>query len=483
MIAKNGEGVLGFITSHGYLADPTLRGMRWHLMKTFDRIYVLDLHGNANKKEVCPDGSSDKNVFDIMQGVAIIVAVKRGGAEKKKKPLAEVFHGELWGERETKYAELWDSVAMELCQTLLPHKAPQYPFVMRDYDVESIYSDGFSIYEFMPINTTGIQSGSEERFIDFDETVLSNRLSSDGISNDYEIVPYLHKPFDRRYFTFFENPSPFMTSGYLPKSYRARSTVSRHLRNENFALLFGRTNKSQHIDHFLVSRWMSDVKCAERASGSMFAPLYLYPEEGTLDHSIHLNFNAKLYARIRGAAGLTGAPIAPDGTDAFRKTTGDARPDEVKVFDYIYGALHCPAYRETYAEFLKIDFPRIPFPSSPEVFADISTKGEALRRLHLMEDAAIGETPFPFHGDGDSVVGKPRFDAGRIWINATQYFDNVPAVAWDFPIGGYQPAQKWLKDRKGRALGWDDIRHYQKIVKILAETDRIMREIELPDLA
>jgi hypothetical protein len=117
------------------------------------------------------------------------------------------------------------------------------------------------------------------------------------------------------------------------------------------------------------------------------------------------------------------------------------------------------------------------------VFAAVSAKGEELRRLHLMEDTAVGEKPYPFDGDGNSMVDQPHFEAGRILINATQYFDNVPAVAWDFPIGGYQPAQKWLKDRKGRALGWDDIRHYQKIVKILAETDRIMREIELPDLA
>ena len=142
--------------------------------------------------------------------------------------------------------------------------------------------------------------------------------------------------------------------------------------------------------------------------------------------------------------------------------------------------LHSPEYRRTYAQFLKIDFPRIPYPSSSAVFAHVAEKGGQLRRLHLMEDAAIGETPFPFHGEGDSVVGKPEFGQGRVWINPDQYFDNVPAVAWGFPIGGYQPAQKWLKDRKGRALSFDDIRHYQKIIKILAETDRIMREIELP---
>jgi len=160
----------------------------------------------------------------------------------------------------------------------------------------------------------------------------------------------------------------------------------------------------------------------------------------------------------------------------------------VKVFDYIYGVLHCPAYRETYAEFLKIDFPRVPFPPSPEVFRTISEQGEALRRLHLMEDAAIGATPNPFDGQPpegfDSVVDKPRYENGRVYINGKgdegQYFDAVPPIAWDFPIGGYCPAQKWLKDRKGRALSWDDIRHYQKIIKILAETDRIMRGIEMP---
>ena len=154
------------------------------------------------------------------------------------------------------------------------------------------------------------------------------------------------------------------------------------------------------------------------------------------------------------------------------------------MFDYIYGVLHCPAYRETYREFLKIDFPRVPFPPDPATFRAVSQHGEALRRLHLMEDAAIGATPFPFEGEGaeglDCVVEKPRFELGQVWINAGQHFSGVSETAWNFHIGGYQPAQKWLKDRKGRTLSWDDIRHYQKIIKILGETDRIMQLIELP---
>ena len=224
----------------------------------------------------------------------------------------------------------------------------------------------------------------------------------------------------------------------------------------------------------------------------------------------------------------SGAPPPRSGEDF------DERPDELLVFDYIYGVLHSPDYRRTYAQFLKIDFPRIPYPANPEVFAHVAEKGGQLRRLHLMEDAAIGATPYPFKGareDGDdNVVVKPSFSpsphvgedqgggrvasaaqksqtlndaatiqsaadasgphpnsphkgertAGRVHINPDQYFDAVPLTAWEFHIGGYQPAQKWLKDRKGRALSFEDVMHYQKIIKILCETDRIMKEIELP---
>ena len=214
-----------------------------------------------------------------------------------------------------------------------------------------------------------------------------------------------------------------------------------------------------------------------------------------------------------GSGPLSPNPSPPEGGEG-------GLPDELRVFDYIYGVLHSPDYRETYAQFLKIDFPRIPYPASPEVFAHVAEKGGALRRLHLMEDAAIGATPYPFKGDGDNVVVKPVFavssspstcdgegdhevvegpppsvagatatspsqvdgeeQMGRVYINPDQYFENVPAVAWEFHIGGYQPAQKWLKDRKGRALSFDDVVHYQKIIKILIETDRIMKEIKLP---
>lgn len=515
MIDRNGEGVLGFITNHGYLDNPTFRGMRWQLMRSFDRIHVLDLHGNSKKKEVCPDGSPDRNVFDIMQGVAIIIAVKHRHDGKTPRPLAEVRHGDLWGSREAKGDALWANGLAALSGTLLPHKAPTYPFVARDYDVEAAYATGFSVADLMPVNSVGIVTARDALTIDMDRDALWQRVQdftrtdaetlrqrydlgkdvqdwsverakADVVANfgQEHLVRMAYRPLDTRW-TYYTGTS----RGF---HCRPRSDVMQHMVSHgNMAMQICRQQKSPG-DY--ANFWMHD--CIAESSlvsnrtseiGASFL-LYLYPEADTLDQTIRVNFDPTLYARIRKAAGLSGPLAAPDGSDAFRKATGDARPDEVKVFDYIYGVLHCPAYRETYAAFLKIAFPRVPFPPSPQVFRAISEQGEALRRLHLMEDAAIGAAPYPFHGEGSAVVEKPRFatgpDGGRVWINGTgdagQYFANVPAVAWDFHIGGYQPAQKWLKDRKGRTLSYDDIRHYQKIIRILTETDRIMQTIDLP---
>ena len=511
MIEKNGEGVLGFITNHGYLDNPTFRGMRWQLMNSFDRIHVLDLHGNAKKKEVCPDGTPDKNVFDIMQGVAIIIAVKHrpeamGRDSKAPKPLAQVHHGELWGSRDAKGAALWGGSLPALSATPLPHKAPSYPFVARDYDVEAIYSEGFSVAELMPVNSNGIVTARDELTIDTNRDALWMRVQ-DFTQTDAEtlrdryalgkdvrdwtvagakadvlahfsqsrLVPISYRPFSPCW-TFYTGKS----RGF--HCYPRNEVMKNYVGHHNLGLLASKGVKDQSFDHAFLTATISEAifLSGTTASNAMNLPLYLYPEEGTLDPTIRVNFEPKLYAKIRAAAGLTGLAVAPDGTDTFRKATGNHRPDEVKLFDYIYGVLHSPAYRATYAAFLKIDFPRVPFPQSPESFRAISEQGEQLRRLHLMEPAAIGATPYPFEGDGDSVVEKLRYEGGKVWINATQGFACVSPIAWDFHIGGYQPAQKWLKDRKGRTLSYDDIRHYQRIIKILTETHRIMGEIELP---
>ena len=485
LIEKNGEGVLGFITNHGYLDNPTFLDMRQHLMRTFDRIYIVDLHGNAKKKEVTPDGKPDKNVFDIQQGVAIVIGVKRSPTTKAKKP-ATVHHTELWGTRAEKYEALEAATITKASFVdVTPHKAP-WLFKPSDWDLREIYYEFPSIPEWFAPNgrpAPGIVTTQDQFAISWTEAEACSKVErllktqteaearslwrlcsqnqwnyerainglADGLWRK-SVKPIAYRPFDTRYTVYDANVAV-----------HRRERISKHMLHRNLGLATARSNKNPTPDHFFVVNTVMETKCAESSTQSVLFPLYLYPDEVDLDKTLRINLDRKLWDELEKRANHP-----EHGT-----------PNEIAVFDYIYGVLYCPAYRETYSEFLKIDFPRIPWPASPEAFWDISCKGASLRQLHLMQPEAIGATPFPFTGVGDNVVKNPRVQDGHIWINATQRFTDAPPVAWDFHIGGYQPAQKWLKDRKGRALSFDDVRHYQRILKILAETDRIMATIHM----
>ncbi len=486
LIERNGEGVLGFITNHGYLDNPTFRGMRWHLLNTFDRIWVLDLHGNTKKKEVTPDGRSDKNVFDIQQGVSIIIGVKR---KSRSKELAEVMHGDLWGDRKAKYDALRNLDLKSNIFKLIEAPAPQHPFVRRNFSIYAEYIKGFSISDLFPVHGNGIVTKRDDLNIhDTPDGVRAMahdflHISEQEVRQKYKLPKDVR---DWRYSWAKEdinsqgNKVPIAEIGYrlFDKRYifwsgKARGVVGwpvnhvmgHYLRGKNFGLLSSKAHRDSAFAHSFVTDKPTEAIhfSATTGSNAVNFPLYLYPPPEDIDQTRQVNFDRKLYMRLQSLA------AHPDkGT-----------PSEVAVFDYIYGVLHCPAYREMYAEFLKVDFPRIPWPANPGAFWDVSAKGKMLRKLHLMEPAAIGPTPYPFSGDGENVVEKPEFRDSKVWINKSQHFANAPDVSWNFYIGGYQPAQKWLKDRKGRALSFDDVKHYQRILKILAETHRIMKTITM----
>lgn len=489
LIEKSGEGILGFITNHGYLENPTFRGMRWHLLQTFDRIHVIDLHGNSKKKEVTPQGKPDKNVFDIQQGVAIIIAVKHKG---KKTKIGEVWHGDLWGSRETKYADLEASRIGQPLTQKIECTAPQYMFARRDQSLASIYEMGFGIAEFMPENVTGIVTAKDGLVVDFSDADLKKKITrfTDPSKSDDQIRSEFfpnkkagkYAPGDSRGWKLPAARAALQRQNWAndikPISYRPLDTRSvlyrpdmvdwgrfdfmQHmLTGENIGLITPKIKKDQ------VGGIVTNTICGHKTydsfdSNSLF-PLYLYPTEQDLSQERRVNFDEKLWNKLKKAAqhAIYGVP------------------DEFNTFDYIYGVLHCPAYRETYAQFLKSDFPRIPWPSTADEFWAVSAKGTELRKLHLMEPAAIGETPYPFTGEGDNVVSDPKIEDGKIWINETQSFVGIPAISWDLYIGGYQPAQKWLIDRKGRALSFDEVKHYQRILKVLSETNRIMKTIKM----
>jgi predicted helicase len=495
LVEKNGEGILAYINNHSFLDNPTFRGMRWHLLNTFDTIYILDLHGNSKKKEVSPDGSLDQNVFDIQQGVSINLFVKTG--KKKKGELAKVHHLDVFGLREEKYRMLWSHQLSTLRFSTLKLTPPHYFFAGKDFESYEVYDAGFSIIELFPINGVGITTAHDGFVIDEDAVALESKFNEfknvssnadelhrifnvnkkegwnilDGWQNlqtakDLKsfVKPISYRPFDNR-FIFYENKLVWRT---------VEKVMQHFLKGENVGLDFCRQLVSQEYCHIFITNKIVDdsfVSNKSRERGYVF-PLYLYPSttDGLFNQGERRpNLNLEIVGEIERRLGLRFVPEKGPGSGVFAP---------VDLLDYIYAVLHSPAYREKYKEFLKIDFPRVPYPEVADKFWRLVTYGGALRALHLMESPKLDQFISTYPASGDNVVGKTRYEAGRVYINDTQYFEGVPESAWNFYIGGYQPAQKWLKDRKGRPLKFEDILHYQRIVVALTETGRIMAEID-----
>ncbi|MBB3474264.1 type ISP restriction/modification enzyme [Sphingomonas sp. BK345] len=445
VICKNpAGGILAFITNHGYLNNPTFRGMRWHLLNSFEKIWVIDLHGSSNRKERVPVGSTDKNVFDIKPGVSIIVCSR---TSRQSKALAEVSHVDLWGTRAAKGEALFSLDLATANWSRLAPEAPHYMLLPWDHPTDREFRSGFSLETAMPVHSNGIVTGADSRYVSDNAATLRAAHGQDA-----RVEPLSYRVLNQ---SFFLNDSSQLE--------RDRSEVMNNYKSgDNIGLLTSKAFNDLEFAHVFVTRFASEAIFLSGTSGSnaMNFPLYVGDEHGFVTR--RANFDPRLISRLTSVLGTA--------------------PTPEQLFDYIYGVLHCPAYRAKYRQALSIAYPHIPYPPSPAVFAQVSGMGGALRRLHLMEPVAVGDTPYPFNGDGDDTVASnyPKLAGGRIYINKDQFFDAVPAVAWTFPIGGYLPAQKWLKDRRGRALSWDDIGHYQKLLKILAETDRIMQGIALP---
>jgi predicted helicase len=508
-IEKNGSGVLAYINPHGFLDNPTFRGMRWNLLKTYDKIYTIDLHGNAKKKETAPDGSTDENVFDIMQGVSINIFVKTG--KKKANELGQVFHYDLYGKRELKYDFLTENSLKTIDFKNLPNLAPMYFMVQKDFEAKVNYDKGFQVNEFFTVNNVGIVTSWDSFVIDEKKEILSERIKSFFLLSKEEVLknnsvkenkvwkidevknkaigfkenfikPVSYRPFDYRFIYFDGN---FIE--------RSRTDVMQHfLIGENIGLALCKQFKTgdKYFHAFITNKIIESSYVSNRTSEitSVF-PLYLYQESNN-QQSIHPiterapNLNREIVKQIADKLGLTFTNEKEASTSSASSTTFAP----IDILDYIYAVLHSPNYREKYKEFLKIDFPRVPYPKDKDTFWQLVKLGGELRQIHLLESPTVEKYITQYPKDGDNIVIEPRFinshsseslgKVGKVFINNTQYFDNVPEIAWNFYIGGYQPAQKWLKDRKGRKLEFEDILHYQKIIVALTETDRLMKEID-----
>lgn len=460
-IEKNGNGILAYISNNSFLDGVIHRQMRKSLMETFDKIYVINLHGNTRLHEAAPDGTKDENVFDIMAGVSVNIFIKTS----KSKKLANVFYRDLYGKRDIKYAFLNERNLQSSEFKLLNPIEPYYFFIEKNFEKPNEYDNGFKVEELFNTNASGLVTQRDNLLIQFEKDTLETlktdikNLDSksciqkysigpderdwkfeyakkDILSNDSFIVSIGYRPFDTRYTLYTGTTKGIMAY--------PRHNVMQHMLSLNCALCLPRT--TNHIGAYITNL----VSDKHYIGGQTYIfPLYTY-----LNDEKTPNLNKQIVRNIESKIGQT----TPES-----------------IFDYIYGILHSPSYREKYREFLKIDFPRIPYPENKENFEHYRKYGEQLRKLHLMSDVPNSNVSFPV--GGDCVVDKPIYDNGHVYINKIQYFDNVPQIAWNFYIGGYQPAQKYLKDRRGRNLSVDEVVHYEKIITVLCETDRIMKEI------
>jgi predicted helicase len=490
-IDKNGEGVLAYISNNSFIDGIIHRQMRKHLLESFDKIYILDLHGNAKKKEVCPDGSPDQNVFDIMQGVSINIFIKTG--EKKKNELGKIFHYDLQGKRDFKYDFLNDNSLKSFDWNILDYKSPDYFFIPKNNSVKIIYDKGFSINDIYEKSTSGVQT-------EFDELVTHEKrkkaektlsdlksLSSTDFATKYELQSKLNKikiakndieihktTIQKIEYKIFNTQFCIYTGKTNGIMGRPRFEMMKNIiSKDNLSICLLRSLiDSTNFSSIFISKNLVD-KNLYGFQTSLF-PLYLYPEtnaQQTIDNNTARipNLNSEIVKQIADSLGLT-------FTNEKEETPNTFAP--IDLLDYIYAVLHSPSYREKYKEFLKIDFPRVPAPQDHATFWQLVKLGGELRQIHLLESPIVEKYITQYPEDGDNIVTKPVYKNGNVYINETQYFANVPAAAWEFYIGGYQPCQKWLKDRKDRELSFEDILHYQKIVVALSETDRIMKEID-----
>ncbi|MBN2237632.1 MAG: N-6 DNA methylase [Bacteroidales bacterium] len=532
-VDKNGSGVLAYISNNSFIDGIIHRQMRKNLLESFDKIYILDLHGNAKKKEACPDGTPDQNVFDIMQGVSINLFVKTG--KKKKNELAQVFHFDLFGKRDFKYNYLHENSLKSFVWNKLKPVAPNFFLVKKDFEGSNEYEKGLKIDELFIIQSLGIEFGSKEYFINnnkneliefLKEIILNPQITDQEIESKFSIKTTSGWRFSesrkKELFSGFQNvkikkcmnaPFDLQYTYHSDILRRPQINVLKNLYRDNLAFITlrqSRTNNS--FCYFLTDNIYSKdvISILDRATGF---PIYIDTSttaQQTIDKSTGRtpNLNMEIVNQIAEKLGLI-------FTNEKETTENTFAP--IDILDYIYAVLHSPTYREKYKEFLKIDFPRVPYPKDKDTFWQLVKLGCELRQIHLLESPVVEKYITQYPIDGDNVVSnlkaKPytltmppenvpdysdveswnkrtelenqKFDQElkifglmQVWINDTQYFDNVPELAWNFYIGGYQPAQKWLKDRKGRKLEFDDILHYQKIIVALCETDRIMKEID-----
>ena len=495
-----GYGIIGYITNHSYLNGLIHRGMREELLKYFDSLYIMDLHGNSLLKETAPDESIDQNVFDIQQGVAILIAVREKSepdyfstAYKSRdgvKEMAKVWYYDLWGSREDKYRFLESASLNNIDWIELQPTAPNYFFALKDFDFEDEYKRNLSVTDIFMLHAAGIKTRRDNLCVDFEQNTLHQRFQDIATNDNIDQLKKNYDIQDTQYWNLLDAQAKIQQSEvksfiksyfYRPFDYRwiyynpliiergdGRWNLMKHLTKANLCFILCRQQKEVGFQHCFVTNGIGDGNSISINSReyNYFFPLYTYPDTENQQTNLFIektpNLSPKFLETIKSKLGKT--------------------PTPEEIFYYAYAIFHSPTYRSRYAEFLKIDFPRLPLTSNKQLFNSLTTKGEELVNLHLMKSSTLNKLITTFANQGNNQVTEVTYNSElqRIYINKQSYFTDIPQHIWEFKIGGYQVLDKWLKDRKNanRVLSEDEIIHYQKIVVALTETLRLMQEID-----
>jgi len=499
-ITNTGIGLIGLVTSHGFLDNPFLRGMRWSLLSDFRNLFVLDLHGNGLRHEKSPDGSDDTNIFDITRtGAAISFLRKTGGSSQ-----AMVNHAEIWGDRDAiKYPWLSHNSVRTTPAAPVAPGSPSFLLIPQNRAGIEEYDIWCPLNEIMPLHSKGAVTGRDAFVIDFDEPVLlrrmldfaESRISDEDMVAKYNlnptawwdvaearrrmpraedlrpfVRPLLYRPFDVR--PCFYHPAVFMSP---------RRPVMTHMDSgrPNLLLISSRMTKGECFQHVTVARGLAEaiLLSSKTSNNAIIFPLHLNADNNEGDGSLalgqtrHPNFGTSFADAIHTCVGLK----VVDGDGNFSTTIGAE-----DVLKYIMALLHSPTYRSRYASPLTRDFPRLPLTQSIHLLVSLAALGGELLSMHMLESRLLEARITTYTGPADSMVEKVSYARGTVWLDKKQKigFAGVPEAVWNFHIGGYQVCQKWLKDRKGRTLSKDDLTHYGRIVVALNETIRLMKEID-----
>ena len=490
-IDRNGEGIIGYIVNNSFIYGPIFRGMRQSLLKSFNTIYLLNLHGSIRIQESVPPDQKNENVFDISQGVCILLCVK----ERDNPATATVHYADMWGSRGERYDMLSETDVQSTAWSELQPASPLYLFKPQSTDYSAEYENGTEITDIFSVRSVGITTSRDRLTIhrtaeEVRETVTDFvSLSADEARERYNLPRdtqdwrihraqtdlHNHPDTNQHIQTIFYRPYDARWTYYTGQSSgfhgRPRFEAMRHLQKDNLGLCVCRIVTSREWQHASVTDGITDKSyISNRGSESAYLfPLYLYPDPEELEVATERSVNLKPVF-LRALSEALGLPqTVPSGLPE------SVSPEE--ILGYIYAILHSPTYRKRYYEFLKYDFPRIPLPQDIEYFRKLAALGQRLIDWHLLKDVQI-PTRHRFEGVGDAVVTKVRYAGGHVWINAMQHFTDVPETVWTYEIGAYQVCEKWLRDRKGSPLSHAEVRHYCAILVAIAETLQIMAKID-----